>query len=117
MNNLKRQGGSIALLSKALVKKWKSLLTTNGCDNLQKTSLLNSSDNLTKKNVSESHSVEKIGSTSVEKRLHEKSSRTEKKTYSQQKVITKFLYLSCLDFASLGMLLFDSCLGNFNVGH
>ena len=41
MNNLKKKGGSIALLSKALVKKWKSLVPVEQNSPVKKSSPLN----------------------------------------------------------------------------
>ncbi|XP_028405161.1 elongin-A-like [Dendronephthya gigantea] len=41
VNNLRKRGGSIALLSKALVKKWKSLVPVENCSPLKKGSPLN----------------------------------------------------------------------------
>ena len=41
MNNLRKKGGSIALLSKALVKKWKSLVPVEHNSPVKKSSPLN----------------------------------------------------------------------------
>ena len=41
MNNLRKKGGRIALLSKALVKKWKSLVPGEHCSPVKKSSPLN----------------------------------------------------------------------------
>ena len=41
MNNLRKRGGNIAVLSKALVKKWKSLVPVENCSAVKKSSPLN----------------------------------------------------------------------------
>ena len=41
VNNLRKRGGSVALLSKALVKKWKSLVPVENCSEIKKSSPLN----------------------------------------------------------------------------
>ena len=94
VNNLRKKGGSIALLSKALVKKWKSLVPTENFSPVKKSSPLNTSQPDFKTEHCKASSTKKLPHNCPKKetkikqkeRLANKSDVEERKSIIKQKV-------------------------------